>query len=238
LTSSAFAAPVCARPRTQSSDLEEIAPGLHRWTARHPDWKPEEEGLVGHDPDVGCHAWETDDALVLIDPLVPESGEDEQLIWTELDEIASRVDRPIAVLLTIFWHERSTSRVFERYSKTLGARVYAHEPAIDRIDALVTDPFRIGDKLPGGIQAFEAQRSDEVVFWLPAASALAVGDVILGRKDGLRLFPESWSGGDRMDEVRAALRQVLDLPIETVLTGHGPPVLARGRDALAKALTE
>ena len=174
---------------------------------------------------------------MLIDPLVSIGGEDEQLVWTELDEIASRHDRPVAVLLTIFWHERSASRVFERYSKTLGARIFAHEPALDRIECLVTDPFKVGDDLPGGVQSFAAERTAEVVYWLPGVSAIAVGDVLLGRVDGLRLFPESWDGGDRMGDVRASLRRLLDLPVEIVLTGHGPPVLAGGREALERALT-
>ena len=42
-------------------DVLEIAPGLWRWTAYHEEWKE----------DVGCTFVETDDGVVLIDPLVP-----------------------------------------------------------------------------------------------------------------------------------------------------------------------
>jgi hypothetical protein len=36
--------------------------------------------------------------------------------------------------------------------------------------------------------------------------------------------------------MRAALRPLLDLPIELILVSHGEPVLAGGREALARAL--
>jgi hypothetical protein len=39
-----------------------------------------------------------------------------------------------------------------------------------------------------------------------------------------------------VEELRDALRPLLDLPVELVLVSHGEPVLAQGRDALAEAL--
>ena len=39
------------------------------------------------------------------------------------------------------------------------------------------------------------------------------------------------------DALREALRPLLDLPIEQVYVGHGAPVLAGGRDALAALVT-
>ncbi len=41
--------------------VQQITPGLWRWTAWHPEWKE----------DVGCVYYEGHDAIVLIDPLVP-----------------------------------------------------------------------------------------------------------------------------------------------------------------------
>lgn len=127
--------------------------------------------------------------------------------------------------------------MFERYSKTLGARVFAHEKGVERMDCLVTDPFTDGKRLPGGAEAFEAERADEVVFWLPGVAAAAIGDILLGVGEGLRLCPASWVGGDeQLERARASLRQLLELPIEMVLTSHGPPVLSEGQRALAAAL--
>jgi glyoxylase-like metal-dependent hydrolase (beta-lactamase superfamily II) len=168
---------------------------------------------------------------------VPTGGEEEPLVWTELDEIASRHDRPVVVLITVFWHERSASSVFERYSKTLGARVFAHEQGRERIDALVTDSIQPGKALPGEAEAFEVERADEVALWLPGPEALVVGDILLGREGGLRLCPPAWVGGEeQLGLARQSLRALLDRPIEMVLTSHGPPVLSNGRAALEAAL--
>jgi hypothetical protein len=51
-------------------------------------------------------------------------------------------------------------------------------------------------------------------------------------------MPESWMEGRwTPDDARAALRPLLDRPIELVLVSHGAPVLAGGREALAAALS-
>jgi glyoxylase-like metal-dependent hydrolase (beta-lactamase superfamily II) len=107
----------------------------------------------------------------------------------------------------------------------------------------VTDVFRAGDELPGGIQAFQTPRAAEVVYWLPEQRALAVGDVLLGAgakprptDDPLRLCPERWLGKGTHDDLRASLRPLLDLPVERVLVSHGRPLLSDGREALAAVL--
>jgi hypothetical protein len=107
-------------------DVTQIEEGLWRWTTAHPEWKPGSDW----DRDVGCVYWETPEAVVLVDPLVP-------------------VD------------DQSRTRFLE---------------ALDR--------------------------------------------------DVERLIPQ----------LREELAPLLDLPVERVLTAHGPPVLTGGRDALARAL--
>ena len=61
--------------------VEPIAEGLWRWTAPHPDWR---DG-ADWDRDVGCVYWETDDAVVLIDPLVPSAADDQARFLEALD---------------------------------------------------------------------------------------------------------------------------------------------------------
>ena len=137
------------------------------------------------------------------------------------------------MLITIFWHTRSAREVAEHY----GARIWAPSrgrAAVERRSGLVSDAVRPGGKLPGGVEAFSTARGTEVVYWIPEHRALVPGDVILG---GLRLCPESWLPGKTgLDELRASLRPLLDLPVERVLVSHGEPVLAGGRAALAQAL--
>ena len=98
----------------------------------------------------------------------------------------------------------------------------------------VTDAFRAGDELPGGIQAFQTARASEVVYWLPEQRAVVVGDVLLGSP--LRLCPERWLGKATHDDLRESLRPLLGLPVERVLVSHGEPVLSDGHASLAAVL--
>jgi glyoxylase-like metal-dependent hydrolase (beta-lactamase superfamily II) len=201
--------------------VQQITPGLWRWTAWHPEWKE----------DVGCVYYEGRDAIVLIDPLVPEDEADR--FWRALDRDVEHGGRPVHVLITIFWHTRSAREVAERY----GARIWAPSrgrAAVERRSGLAGEAVRPGAKLPGGAEAFSTARGTEVVYWIPEHRALVPGDVILG---GLRLCPESWLPEKTgHGELRASLRPLLDLPVERVLVSHGEPVLAGGRAALAQAL--
>ena len=218
-------------------DIVELAPGLWRWTAPHPDWTPEDaEDGEGWDREVGCLYLEAPDALVLFDPLAPADEAERERFWRALDRDVERLGPP-HVFLTVYWHARDSQQVLDRYQ---GARVWTHESATDEVGKRVayTDTFTIGDPLPGGIEAIDALRAGEVVYWLPDRRALVPGDVILGAPGGrLRLCPDSWlAKGTTRDDVRAALGSVLELPVERVLVSHGEPVLENGREALARAL--
>lgn len=191
----------------------EVADGLYRWTAFHPDWEEE----------VGCLALETDEGLVLVDPLDPPR----------------RFSKPKHVLITVYWHGRATGRIAARHvwAPSRGAR-----PLQNR-GVHVTDAIRNDTTLPGGLCAVPTARAGEVVYWLPQQKALAVGDVLLGAgakpratSDPLRLCPERWLGKATHADLRASLEPLLDLPIQRVLLSHGAPVLRDGKRELARAL--
>jgi glyoxylase-like metal-dependent hydrolase (beta-lactamase superfamily II) len=216
---------------------QRLVPSLLRWTAPHPDWTPEEGGPEGWDPEVACFAWEAPDRLVVIDPLVPSDPVEEQLLWTELDAIAARFSKPVAIFLTVHWHERSAGHLFDRYGQSVGAEVWAPTGTLEKVGCMVTNPFGAGEGLPGGVAALAAEHGDEVMLWLPGARALVVGDVLLGRDGGLRLCPAGWVGGEEnLEQVRRTLLPALELPVEMVLVAHGPPVLSDARTALESAL--
>ena len=146
--------------------MVEVAPGLRRWTAYHEHWEEQ----------VGSLALETDDGLVLIDPIDPPRS----------------LRSPDHVLLTVFWHGRSTA---ELKAKRVWAHTRSAQPLRNR-GVQVTDAFKPGDELPGGLEAFATARVNEVVFWLPKQRSLAVGDVLLGAgakpratRDALALLP-------------------------------------------------
>ena len=64
--------------------------------------------------DVGCVYAETPDALVLVDPLVPQDEEDR--FWEALDRDRRRLEHlPVEILLTCAWHRRSSDVVAARY---------------------------------------------------------------------------------------------------------------------------
>lgn len=195
-------------------DVTQIDEGLWRWVTGHPEWKPGDDW----DRDVGCVYWEADDAVVLVDPLVPTEEPERDRFLEALDRDVRRHGLPVVVLLTCAWHRRSADELAER------------------CEGRVVEPFA-GGTLPGGAVAVRAPSADEVAYWLPAARAVVPGDVLLGTDGGLTLCPESWlesRGG--LAQLARDLAPLLDFPVERVLTSHGPPVLADGRDALARAL--
>lgn len=203
----------------------EVAPGLWRWTGWHEEWQE----------DVGSVYCETADGVVLIDPLVPP--EDTERFWRALDRDVKRVGGTVHVLVSVFWHTRSSAEMVERY----GARVWAPSgarAAVARRAGVVDHPFRPGDALPGGIEAHRTVRGGEVVYWLPDHKALVPGDVLLGGgRGGVRMCPESWLPSARKHvELAASLSPLLELPIERILVSHGDPVLTDGKRALARAL--
>jgi len=206
-------------------DVQELGTGLWRWTGFHSEWKEV----------VGALYYEAPAAIVLIDPLVPP--EDTEKFWKALDRDVERLGKPLHVLVTVFWHTRDTKAVIGRY----GARVWAPRrgrAAIERRAGSVTDVFRPGDALPGGVVAFATARAAEVVYWIPEHRAVVPGDVILGAEGGgLRLCPRSWlPEKSSLDELRESLKPLLDLPVERVLVSHGAPVVRRGRAALKRML--
>jgi hypothetical protein len=194
----------------------ELRPGLWRWTAPHPDW--EADAVAGSPADwprdVGSVLYETADAAVFIDPLLPPEPDG---FWRWADDRTA--GRDVVVLTTLGFHRRSRDAFVERY------------------DAVTS---RAQAKLPQGVEGVRIRRAGETMFWLPGPRALVPGDRLLGSPAGLSLCPESWlrylPSGMTLAELREALRSLLDLPIELVLVSHGEPVLTGGREALAAAL--
>ena len=218
-------------------DVRELRAGLWRWTAPHPDWTPEQGGPEGWEQEVASYALVGPEALVLFDPLAPPDGSPEgELFWRRLDEDVDAHGAP-HVLLTVFWHARSSQQILDRYP---GARVWAHEGAAEWVGERVayTDTFRVGEALPGGVEPLDALRVQEVLFWLPEQRALVTGDTFLGTADGgVRRCPDSWlENRTDPEEFRRSLRYLLDLSVELLLLTHGDAVGGDARGALARAL--
>jgi glyoxylase-like metal-dependent hydrolase (beta-lactamase superfamily II) len=199
-------------------DVRELRPGLWRWTGSHPEWDHAESW----GPEVGSVYAELDDAVVVVDPLVP--AEDEDRLWSALDRDIERSGRPLHVLLTVHWHERSVAAVLDRYHAQLWR------------------PEEKGE-LPKGVHPEVVKGSDwtEALFFLEPHRALVAGDLLIG-KDGGIAMPVAWFPKDEREWAETELkpdlrRRLAALPIELVLVSHGEPVLENGAAALQKALT-
>jgi hypothetical protein len=199
-------------------DVQELRPGLWRWTAPHPEWEHAEQW----GPDVASVYAELPNAIVVIDPLVP-ADEDERF-WSALDRDVERLARPVHVLLTVHWHERSVAAVLDRYRGTLWR------------------PEEKGE-LPEGVQAEVVRGSDwvEALFYLEPYRALVAGDLLIEADGGIQLpvqwFPKAereWAESTLKPELRQRLGK---LPVELVLVSHGEPVLSEGSAALERALS-
>jgi glyoxylase-like metal-dependent hydrolase (beta-lactamase superfamily II) len=199
-------------------DVRELRPGLWRWTAAHPEWEHAEHW----GPEVGSVYAELPDALVMVDPLVPQDEEDR--FWEALDRDVERVGKPVHVLLTVHWHERSVAAVLDRYKATLWR------------------PEEKGE-LPAGVHAEVVKGSDwvEGLFFLEPHRALIAGDLLIGKAGGGIEFPVGWFPKGEQDwaeqELKPELRKRLaELPVELVVVSHGEPVLEDGAAALERAL--
>ena len=199
-------------------DVRELRPGLWRWTAAHPEWEHAEHW----GPEVGSVYADLPDALVMVDPLVPQDEEDR--FWEALDRDVERVGKPVHVLLTVHWHERSVAAVLDRYKATL---------------------WRPEEKgtLPAGVHAEVVKGSDwvEALFFLEPHRALIAGDLLIGKGGGGIELPVGWFPKGEQDwaeqELKPELRKRLaELPVELVIVSHGEPVLEDGAAALERAL--
>jgi hypothetical protein len=126
---------------------------------------------------------------------------------------AELAERAVAVALTCEWHGRD--------ARALALPVY--EPGTEGAP-------------PPGLEAKPLHYEHELAFWLPEHRALVFGDVVSVR-DGRPGVNWGWipAGGDP-STIGPALRPLLELPVELLLTGHGPPVREDVHAALARAL--
>jgi glyoxylase-like metal-dependent hydrolase (beta-lactamase superfamily II) len=131
---------------------------------------------------------------------------------------------PPAILITLFWHARSAQQILDRYD---GASVWAYEPAAEWIGERTryTDTFKIGDALPGGLEAIPMPRVQEVAYWLSENNSVVVGDTILRHEERATLFPPTWARGKQeiIDSAKQAVRELMARNPDRLLLTHGGP---------------
>ncbi len=206
-------------------EVQRLRDGLWRWTAPHPDWDPGGEGSTAWPEQVGCVYYEALSATVLIDPLVPADESQAARFYETLDRDVERRGLPVAILRTIFWHERSSGAIRERY------------PTTDARPEGITE-IRFGDP------------RDEVAFVINEHRTLVIGDMVVGSDTlgtappgGLLVAPASWHADTPEQSAwfaasaMAALAPLAAYGADMVLVAHGAPVLEGGSAALRDALS-
>lgn len=204
--------------------MEQLAPGLWRFTARHPQWHPS-----GFGDEVAGFALRDDDGLALIDPLVLDPG--------DLAALDALVDGPVTIFVTIPYHARSAGDLARRWPRV---EVLGHEGVRRRLpDGAPFRAVKPGDPLPHDVEALAIgnPRRQEQPLHLPRARALAFGDAVVGAEGGLRVWAFSeWNERWYRERFRPTLEPLAELPVDRVLVTHGPPVLRDGARALREAL--
>jgi hypothetical protein len=103
----------------------ELAPGLHRWTARHPEWHPPAVRRRGR----LLRRRRGDGHAVVVDPLLPP---EEDAVWDLLDDL---VGERVTVAVTIPYHVRDAEPVWRRYAERgVEARITGHRGVARRLD--------------------------------------------------------------------------------------------------------
>jgi hypothetical protein len=193
--------------------VQEIAPGLLHWTARH-----DHIGI-----EVSSHYLLAE--RVLIDPMVPPEG----LQWFE------EHGAPLHVLLTNRHHDRHAWRLREAF----GCTVHCIRNGLGELEGRgPVEPFDFGDELPGGAVAYEIDAicPDETALHLPAHRGLACADGVVRwpGSEALAFVPDQFMDEPEQTKaaLRAAYRSILDLDFDLLLLAHGDPVVGGAREAL------
>jgi len=210
--------------------LDEPAPGLWTWQARHPEWHPGEFGRL-----VRSWAVAVETGVVLVDPLLPADGAE------TADALAAAVaGRAVTIVVTIPYHARSSAELSARFA---GAPVLGHRNCAARFDDGV--PFRAiapGDELPHAMQVLPvgSPRRTEQPLWIPERRALALGDAIVGAEGGLRVWVQQKVTPARerwfSERLAPTLRRLIEVEPEAALVTHGRAVLAGAAAALDEAI--
>jgi hypothetical protein len=187
--------------------MQEIAPGIRHWTAKHPN--------LG----VDVSSYWLPDLRVLIDPLaVP-------------DEVAG-VD---TIVLSNRHHKRDMRAAHHRFgapvrAPSTGMHDFDEDDPVEPYDfeeplaggAIV--PYRVTELWP-----------DDCVLHIPSVSALAVADTAIHEEEELDFVPERYM--DDPDAEKRGIREGLAhhaerLEFDHLLLAHGTPIPDEGRERL------
>jgi hypothetical protein len=194
--------------------MEEIAPGVYHWSARHPRTGGQ------------AHSHFDEPSRTLLDPMVPEDG---------LDWFAGG-RHPERIVLTNRHHYRQSAEFLERFE----CPVLCHAEGLHEFEGTdrEVEGFDPPSELVAGITAFPvgAICPDETAVRIGGAEpAMCFADGLVRRDGELGLASDGLLGDDPegiKEGLRDAYRALLELDFDTLLFAHGEPLVGGGKDAL------
>jgi Metallo-beta-lactamase superfamily len=193
--------------------VQEIAPGIWHWTAKHPK--------IGID--VSSYFLAGPNAL--LDPLEPSDDD-------RLDELGP----PTEILLTNRHHLRDAVTLAERFS----CAIRAPAPGMHEFsEGEPVEPYEFGDELAGGqVVAYEVGHicPDEAALHIPSLKTLAAADGVIHYGE-LRFVPDEYLDEPEQTkkDLKAAYGRLAEgLDFDNLLLAHGNPVVGGGREALKR----
>lgn len=180
-------------PGVSAVEIRDVAPGLWIWRTAHPGWRP---GL-GWEPPVTSTCVESEDEILLLDPLAPPSVA--TAVWERLD-----ASPPTAVVVLKPDHLRDVDLFVDRY----GVRAFGPDRFLrDGPPKTELQPIYPGSELPGGLVAlYDGRGRTETPVWLPEQKTLVLAIIYLPHlerggydegRDSTPLCP-SLAGPDRL----------------------------------------
>jgi glyoxylase-like metal-dependent hydrolase (beta-lactamase superfamily II) len=188
-------------------EIVDVAEGLWLWRQPHPAW---EEGN-DWDPVVTSVAVRSRGVSLVIDPLAPPPAE--RAAWERIGAHA-----PEAAVIVKPDHVRDVD-LFVRWYGCRGFGPSLFWP--DDVPATALEAIHPGSELPGGLLACHDGRGmQETPLFLPEQRALVFADGMTAPEGVLRVWRTPWHEA----RVLPAMRELLELPFETVIVSHGDPV--------------
>ena len=194
--------------------MRELAPGIHHWTSFR--------STIGQD----VSSYYAADAGTLIDPMEPQEG----IEWFDGDR------RPQRVVLTNRHHLRDA----ERFAASFGIPILCHQAGLHAFGGgPAVKPFSWGGELGEGVTALKVDAicDEETALRIDVGDGfLAVADSVVNY-GGLGFVPDHLLGDDAeavKDAIRAAYRDLLDEPFDSILAAHGDPIVGGGKEALRR----
>jgi glyoxylase-like metal-dependent hydrolase (beta-lactamase superfamily II) len=199
-----------SEPKTVAAAVEEVVPGVRRWSIHD-----ERINFVG-----AAYAVSAEDGVVMIDPLPLE------------DDAQAGLGRVDAIVLTCGSHQRCAWRYRREY------RVKVYAPAqVKEIEEEPDVRYGDGDTLPAGLRAVftPGAGTTQHTLLLADPKVAFVPDMLVETPEGrVAMLASRWMYDP--GEARRSVEKLLELDFDVLCLAHGGAVTERAKDAVREAL--